>query len=392
LAVSSQKNCRLPTANCQPPTDMSHLYLHVPFCKQACHYCDFHFSTSQDKKGEMVRAMMKELEHRRSELPGQHLDTIYFGGGTPSVLSADELKFIFDSIDKHFSISPGAEITLEANPDDLTAAFLKALRSTPVNRLSIGIQSFRDEDLKMMNRAHTAPEAEASVKRAQDAGITNLTVDLIYGIPGLDEMSWQKNLDHVRELEVQHLSSYCLTVEPKTALARFVQSGKISPVDEQLASKHFQQLVQFAKENGFDHYEISNFAKKGFIAKHNSSYWFGEPYLGIGPSAHSFDGEKRRWNISNNAQYLHFISAGKTTYEEETLNENERYNEFVMTHLRTMWGVTLKEVPEEFQTHFKTEAEKWLASGDMENNANVFVLTEQGKLIADRIASDLFVV
>jgi oxygen-independent coproporphyrinogen-3 oxidase len=371
---------------------LSHLYLHIPFCKQACHYCDFHFSTSQDKKGEMVRAMMKELEKRRSELPGNNLDTIYFGGGTPSVLSADELKFIFDSIDQHFSISPQAEITLEANPDDLTAPFLKALRSTPVNRLSIGIQSFRDEDLKMMNRAHTAAEAEGSVKRAQDSGITNLTVDLIYGIPSLDEMSWQKNLDRVNALEVQHLSSYCLTIEPKTALARFVQSGKFAPVDEQLASTHFQQLVQFAKENDLDHYEISNFAKKGFIAKHNSSYWFGEPYLGIGPSAHSFDGEKRRWNVSNNAQYLHFISTGEKSYEEETLNEKERYNEFVMTHLRTMWGVSLKEVPEQFQAHFKTEAEKWLASGDMENNAAVFVLTEQGKLIADRIASDLFMV
>lgn len=336
--------------------------------------------------------MMKELEHRRSELPGKNLETIYFGGGTPSVLSADELKFIFDSIDKYFSISPSAEITLEANPDDLTPNFLKALRSTPVNRLSIGIQSFRDQDLKMMNRAHTASEAEASVKRAQDSGITNLTVDLIYGIPGLDEMSWQKNLDRVNELEVQHLSSYCLTVEPKTALARFVQIGKIAPVDDQLASKHFQQLVEFAKAHGFDHYEISNFAKKGFIAKHNSSYWFGDPYLGIGPSAHSFDGEKRRWNVSNNAQYLHLMSSGKTTYEEETLNEKERYNEYVMTHLRTMWGVTLKEIPEQFQAHFKTEAEKWLASGDMENKEGVFVLTEQGKLLADRIASDVFVV
>ncbi|CAN5841034.1 radical SAM family heme chaperone HemW [soil metagenome] len=340
----------------------------------------------------MVRAMMQELELRKSELPGKKLDTIYFGGGTPSVLSADELNFIFDSIDKFFSISPEAEITLEANPDDLTAKFLKELRSVPVNRLSIGIQSFRDEDLKLMNRAHSSSEADAAVKRAQDSGITNLTVDLIYGIPGLDEMSWQKNLDRINELGVQHLSSYCLTVEAKTALAQFVKSGKISPVDELLASKHFHQRVQCAKEYGFDHYEISNFAKQGFIAKHNSSYWFGEPYLGIGPSAHSFDGEKRRWNISNNPHYLNFIATGKNAYEEEVLNENERYNEFVMTHLRTMWGVTLKTLPENFQSHFKNETEKWIASGDMENNADVFTLTLQGKLIADRIASDLFVV
>lgn len=336
--------------------------------------------------------MMKELETRRSELPGKNLETIYFGGGTPSVLNADELKFIFDSIDQFFSISPGAEITLEANPDDLTTKFLKELRSTPVNRLSIGIQSFRDEDLKMMNRAHTSSEAESSVKRAQDSGITNLTVDLIYGIPGLDEMSWRKNLDKINALEIQHLSSYCLTVEPKTALAQFVKSGKFSPVDEAMAAQHFRLLTDFAAEYNFDHYEISNFAKKGFVAKHNSSYWFGEPYLGIGPSAHSFDGEKRKWNVSNNAKYLALISQNEKTYEEETLNDKERYNEMVMTHLRTMWGISLEKINEEFRAHFLLEAEKWIAEGDMENNKGTFILTTKGKLIADRIASDLFVI
>ncbi|HET6990409.1 MAG TPA: radical SAM family heme chaperone HemW [Bacteroidia bacterium] len=371
---------------------MSHLYLHIPFCKQACHYCDFHFSTTQNNKNEIVKALMKELELRKNEIPGKILETIYFGGGTPSQLSVDELKFIFDEIDKHFSISEKAEITLEANPDDLTANYLKALRSTPVNRLSIGIQSFRDEDLKLMNRAHTSKEAESVVMRAQDSDFTNLTVDLIYGIPSLDENAWQKNLDKINELGVQHLSSYCLTVEPRTALAQFVKSGKISPVDDELASRHFRQLVQFAKENKFDHYEISNFAKEGFIAKHNSSYWFGEPYLGIGPSAHSFDGQVRRWNVANNMQYLNFISTGKKAYEEEVLNENERYNEFVMTHLRTMWGVSSKELSENFRNYFLQEAEKWIASGDMQNQSGVFILTEQGKLIADRIASDLFVV
>jgi oxygen-independent coproporphyrinogen-3 oxidase len=340
----------------------------------------------------MVRAMMTELEKRKSELPGKNLDTIYFGGGTPSVLSGDELKFIFDSIDKHFSISPGAEITLEANPDDLTAKFLKELRTTPVNRLSIGIQSFRDEDLKMMNRVHNAAEAESAVKRSQDSGITNLTVDLIYGIPGLDETSWRKNLDKINELQIQHLSSYCLTVEPKTALAKFVKSGKIAPVDDALASQHFRLLTDFAAEYHFDHYEISNFAKQGFVAKHNSSYWFGEPYLGIGPSAHSFDGEKRRWNISNNMKYLDLVSKGEKTYEEETLNEKERYNEMVMTHLRTMWGISLEKINEEFRAHFLHEAEKWIAQGDMENKSGTFILTAKGKLIADKIASDLFVV
>jgi oxygen-independent coproporphyrinogen-3 oxidase len=371
---------------------MSHLYIHIPFCKQACHYCDFHFSTTQNNKGEIVKALMKELEIRKGELQGKTLETIYFGGGTPSQLSVDELKFIFDEINKHFSISEKAEITLEANPDDLSANYLKQLRQTPVNRLSIGIQSFRDEDLKLMNRAHTSKEAESVVMRAQDSGITNLTVDLIYGIPGLDEMAWQKNLDRINDLQVQHLSAYCLTVEPKTALAQFVKSGKISPVDDELASKHFHQLIQFAKENKFDQYEISNFAKSGFIAKHNSSYWFGEPYLGIGPSAHSFDGEVRRWNVSNNMQYLNLISTGKKAYGEEILNENEKYNEFVMTHLRTMWGISTLELAENFKTHFLDEAEKWVGSGHVVNQSGVFTLTENGKLIADRIASDLFVV
>ncbi len=333
---------------------------------------------------------MKELESRKSELPTNHLETIYFGGGTPSVLSGDELKFIFDSITKHFTISSNAEITLEANPDDLTPTFLKDLHETPVNRLSIGIQSFREEDLKMMNRAHTSSEAESAVKRAQDSGITNLTVDLIYGIPGLSEMDWRKNLDRVNELEVQHLSSYCLTVEPKTALAHFIKSGKFSPVDDELSAKHFQQLIEFATEHAFDHYEISNFAKKGFVAKHNSSYWFGKPYLGIGPSAHSFDGEKRKWNISNNMKYLDLISKNEKTFEEEILNEKERYNEMVMTGLRTMWGIKTEKIDEQFRLHFQIETEKWIASGDMENNSDTFTLTSKGKLIADRIASDLF--
>ena len=340
----------------------------------------------------MVQAMMKELERRKQELPGSTLETIYFGGGTPSVLSGDELKFIFDSIDKLFVIAPGAEITFEANPDDLDAKYIRALRTTPVNRLSIGIQSFRDEDLKMMNRAHNAQEAEASVKRAQDAGITNLTVDLIYGIPGLDENSWRKNLDEVNKLGVQHLSSYCLTVEPRTALAKFVKTGKVAPVDDALASKHFYQLLEFAAENKFQQYEISNFAKEGFIARHNSAYWFGEPYLGIGPSAHSFDGEKRRWNISNNMKYLDLISKNEKTFEEETLSEKERYNEMVMTGLRTIWGVKSNEIGEEFRAHFLDEAAKWIASGDLENDSGKFTLTTKGKLLADRIASDLFVV
>jgi oxygen-independent coproporphyrinogen-3 oxidase len=373
-----------------------HLYLHIPFCKQACHYCDFHFSTSQKNRKEVLSAMMKELGLRKDELQEKNLKTIYFGGGTPSQLSVDELKFIFDEIANHFSFSADAEITLESNPDDLSNGYLRELKSTPVNRLSIGIQSFRDEDLKMMNRAHNAKEAESVVLRAQDHGFENITVDLIYGIPGLDENAWKKNLEKINQLEVQHLSSYCLTVEPRTALARFVKTGKISPVDDELASKHFQILTQFAKENNFEHYEISNFAKKNFIAKHNSSYWFGEPYLGIGPSAHSFDGEVRRWNVSNNSEYVKLISGNKKTFEEESLTENEKFNEFVMIRLRTMWGISKTDLTNKFSekylSHFLKESEKWILSSDLQQISNVFSLTEKGKLLADRIASDLFVV
>ncbi len=375
---------------------MSHLYLHIPFCKQACHYCDFHFSTTQKNRMEMVRAMMKELELRKKELPGNELRTVYFGGGTPSQLSTDELEFIFGEIAKHFTIAAGAEITLEANPDDLSDDFLFALKSTPVNRLSIGIQSFRDEDLRLMNRAHSAAEAESAVRRAQEAGFTNLTVDLIYGLPGLDEASWIAHLEKVNALGVQHLSCYCLTVEPKTALAKFVQAGKVQAVNDEMASRHFHALLRFAEMHGFEQYEISNFAKAGFTAKHNSSYWFGEPYLGIGPSAHSFDGKMRRWNISNNPRYIELIRKGETTFEEELLTEQQRYNEFVMTGLRTKWGISISDVREKFGEGYVSallvNAAQWLASGDLLRSGDVFVLSAKGKLLADRIASDLFVV
>lgn len=340
--------------------------------------------------------MMKELELRKNELPGSELQTVYFGGGTPSVLSGEELNFIFSEIGKHFSIAENAEITLEANPDDLGENYLRELKATPVNRLSIGIQSFREEDLRMMNRAHTSQEAEACVKRAQDAGFTNLTVDLIYGIPGLTEEDWLLNLEKVKALGTQHLSAYCLTVEPRTALAHLVKSGKVRPVDEEQAARHFHVLVDFAEANGFQHYEISNFAKEGFVAKHNSSYWFGEPYLGIGPSAHSFRENTRRWNISNNAQYIKRISEGTLPFEEETLTAKERFNEFIMTRLRTHWGLPFSEVENRFGKaalqELKLQSRKWLNSGEMREENEVFFLTITGKLMADAIASDLFMV
>lgn len=341
-----------------------------------------------------MQAMLKELELRKGELPGKELQSVYFGGGTPSVLSQEELLSVFDAIAKDFSIAENAEVTLEANPDDLTPEYLAMLKRTPVNRLSIGIQSFRESDLRMMNRAHTVEEAEMVVKRAQDAGFTNLTVDLIYGIPGLSLEEWQQHLEKINALDVPHFSAYCLTVEPRTALAHLVKTGKVQPVDEELASQHFYALAEFAAAQGFEHYEISNLAKPGFIAKHNSSYWFGEPYLGIGPSAHSFDGTTRRWNVANNAQYLRAIAAGEKTFEEEQLNPKERFNEWVMTRLRTLWGLSPEEVMRQFGEEVFRELEKsarpWLLSGHLILANGALVLTVKGRLMADRIASDLF--
>jgi oxygen-independent coproporphyrinogen-3 oxidase len=373
-----------------------HLYLHIPFCKQACHYCDFHFSTSLKNKEDMVNAFVKEIGLRKGELPQVPLETIYFGGGTPSVLSDSDLGKIFEGINAHFDIRNDAEITLEANPDDLTAAKIKELRNSPVNRLSIGIQSFRDSDLKVMNRAHNANEAERSVKASQDAGITNITADLIYALPDQSLNDWRENIHKLIALDIPHLSSYCLTVEPNTALAKLVREGKIKSVPDQTASDHFKVLTEETAKAGFEHYEISNFAKEGFVAVHNSSYWKGEPYLGVGPSAHSFNGTTRRWNVSHNINYLKAIHEGKSAYQEEVLSTNERYNEFVMTGLRTKWGVNIDRVGElfgsDFKKHLLSSAESHISGGRMTRNSNTLTLTSDGKFLADGIASDLFIV
>jgi len=373
-----------------------HLYLHIPFCKQACHYCDFHFSTSMKNKEDMVNAIIAEIGMRKSELPSSPLETIYFGGGTPSLLSDSELGRIFDAISSDFDIQNDAEITLEANPDDLTAAKIKELRHSPVNRLSIGIQSFRDSDLKLMNRAHNSDEAERSVKISQDAGITNITADLIYALPRQSLNDWRENIHKLIALDVPHLSSYCLTVEPKTALAKFVRDGKIRTVPDQVAADHFKVLTEETAKAGFEHYEISNFTKPGFIARHNSSYWKGEPYLGVGPSAHSYDGRSRRWNVSNNISYLKSIFEKQPAWKEEILTDKERYNEFVMTGLRTKWGVNTDRVKllfgDEFQKNLLSSAEEHIRNGNVTLENKVLLLTESGKFLADGIASDLFLV
>lgn len=374
---------------------MAGLYIHIPFCRQACHYCDFHFSTTKKLFLPVYKALLLELEQRKTEFAaGTVFETIYLGGGTPSLLGAAEVQQLLDTVRLHYTVAPDAEITLEANPDDLTPEYLRALYAAGINRLSIGIQSFRDEDLQLMNRAHTAADAARVVEDAQAAGFSNITIDLIYGIPGLSNAAWDENISRALALNVPHISAYCLTVEPKTALAHFVSEGKINPVDDEAASAQFMHLLQRLRENGFVQYEISNFGRPGYFSRHNSSYWKGVPYIGIGPSAHSFDGTNRRWNVSNNPQYAAALRLNEPYSETEQLTHAQRYNEYVLISLRTMWGCAATELRarfgEELLAHFENEAAPFLASGDLLFHEGVYTLADKGKLYADHIASELF--
>ncbi len=388
---------------------MAGIYIHIPFCKQACHYCDFHFSTSLKNKDSFLKALKKEIVLQKEYLSpsyrttlstlrgeGGRINTIYFGGGTPSLLSQIELMDIFETLNKHFEISLDAEITLEGNPDDLTSKKIKELKGTPINRLSIGIQSFYDEDLKLMNRAHNSQEAISAVKGSQDKGFENITIDLIYGIPTLTNDKWKQNLRTAFDLEVKHISSYCLTVEPKTALAHLVKEGRIKNVDEQQSAEQFEMMLDEMRRNNFVQYEISNFCKDNFFSRHNSNYWLKENYLGLGPSAHSYNGYGRQWNISNNALYIQSLEKNKLNFEEETLTISQHYNEYVLTSLRTMWGTDLKYIEEYFGENYlvycNSEAEKHINCEEIKKERNKLFLTDKGKLFADKIASDLFFV
>lgn len=375
---------------------MAGIYIHIPFCKQACTYCNFHFSTSLKLKDEVMQAIMHELQMQKNYMNGAPIETIYFGGGTPSILSVDEIKQIFDHIYELYPVHELKECTLEANPDDLNAQYLKELRGTPVNRFSIGTQSFRDIDLRYMNRAHNAQEADYAIKAAQDAGFPNITIDLIYGTPGLTDADWKNNLAKVKELDIPHFSSYALTVEEGTALASNIKKKKAAPVDNEQSAGQFEILMEQAAVMGYEHYEISNLAKPGQYAVHNTNYWRGLPYLGIGPSAHSFDGKNRRWNIVNNALYAKSILMdNRLTYEEEILTRTEHLNEYIMTSLRTMWGCDLAKIEREHGSDALQEimrsAQEFLEKGMMLQKENKLVLTNKGKLFADRIAGDLFV-
>jgi oxygen-independent coproporphyrinogen-3 oxidase len=374
---------------------MAGIYLHIPFCKKACHYCDFHFSTSPQYKDQMLTALSQEMTLRKNYLAGEQIETIYLGGGTPSLLSADEIQVLIGGITDLFEVSPAAEITLEANPDDLNPQKVRELRQTLVNRLSIGVQSFFEEDLKWMNRAHSAGEAQSSIKRVQDAGFENITADLIYGYPLLSKPKWEQNIQQLIELNIPHISSYSMTVEPATALSAFIKKGEQKPMDEGQSAAQFLILMEQLIEAGFEHYEISNFSKPGLYSKHNSNYWEGTSYLGIGPSAHSFNGESRQWNISNNSKYIDQIGLKKIPAEIEILSTENRINEYIMTSLRTSKGMSLKKITERFGSDYSNEVRDGLESFADKNWINlkdqIVTLTTDGKLFADHIASELFI-
>ncbi|HNR09328.1 MAG TPA: radical SAM family heme chaperone HemW [Saprospiraceae bacterium] len=373
-----------------PFTGMAGLYIHIPFCKQACTYCNFHFSTNLKYTDELVTALHRELAQRKTFLPGRRISTIYFGGGTPSLLRAGQIKSLISDIQAWYEVDPEPEVTLEANPDDLNPLYLHQVREAGINRLSIGVQSFFDEDLKFMRRAHHSRQALDSIRMSREAGFENITIDLIYGIPGSSMDQWRQNLFQAFELEVPHLSCYALTVEPRTILSDWIKKGKAAVPEEEETIRQFEFLMEEAERRGWRHYEISNFAKAGFESRHNSSYWEGTEYLGIGPSAHSYREGERQWNVANNHLYLKALAEGLPHYESEQLSRENIYNEYILTRIRTAAGLDLFSVPESFRAHLVRCADKHLQQGHLEQEGNFYRLTRKGKFIADRVTVDLF--
>lgn len=372
---------------------MAGIYIHIPFCKQACHYCDFHFSIQMGKKEAMINALAKEILLRKIEFENDIVETIYFGGGTPSVLKASEIEFLIAKVYENYSLIDNPEITLEANPDDLSEGKIASLSESPINRLSIGVQSFFEEDLKLMNRAHNANEAEQCIKQAKKH-FQNISIDLIYGMPNMTNERWKQNIEKAISFQIPHISSYALTVEPNTALANFVKKGLVKPVDDEVAQQHFNILNDVLSAAGYSCYEISNFGKTGYFSKNNSAYWQQKKYIGIGPSAHSFDGIKRGWNINNNPKYIKAIEANELPMEVEILSKTDKYNEYIMTGLRTIWGVSLLKVVEEFGNKYKEyllqQADKYIEQHLLYLDDDTLLTTKNGKFLADGIASDLF--
>ena len=373
--------------------EASGIYIHIPFCKQACYYCDFHFSTSLKKKEELNACLIKEIEIRKEELNQSKIETIYFGGGTPSLLSTKEIEKLVNAVYQYHTVVEHPEITLEANPDDLSEEKIIELSKSPINRLSIGVQSFFEHDLKLMNRAHNASEAKKCLRLATKY-FKNISVDLIYGIPDCTNEQWMVNIATALSFGIPHISSYALTVEPKTALANFIQKGIIKNVDDEKAQEQFHILIDELEKANFVHYETSNFGKEGFFSKNNSAYWLGKPYLGIGPSAHSFSGNQRSWNVRNNAKYIKTIQQNQLPIEREILSKTDRYNEYIMTGLRTIWGVSINKISKDFGAHFaaylENQSKKYINEELLYIENQILKTTKKGKFLSDGIASDLF--
>jgi oxygen-independent coproporphyrinogen-3 oxidase len=375
---------------------LSGIYIHIPFCKQACNYCDFHFSTSLKLKSNLIESILAEIDLRHSYLKNKNIETIYFGGGTPSLLSEKELFLILEKIFKNYNVSSNAEISLEANPDDLSVEKLKELKRLEINRLSIGLQSFNNEELIWMNRAHTAMDSEASVKRSQDKGFENISIDLIYGSKFSNLTNWKKTLDKAIALGVKHISSYNLTIEDKTKLGHDLKVKKEVAIDDEKSSELFLEMIDRLEKNNFTQYEISNFGKENYFSNHNSNYWKGIEYIGFGPSAHSFDGVSRQWNISNNSLYIKNVTDKNETYfEKEILSESDQFNEYILTSLRTIWGIDVVVLKNKFNSEifnsFNEKIKTYISSDMVAFSNNKYVLTSNGKLFADKIASELFV-
>ena len=376
--------------------NLASIYIHIPYCRQKCTYCNFHFRITQNDKQEMLESIKKEIKMRNSYLNNSKITSVYFGGGTPSILNKVEIKSIMNTIYNNFQLDINSEITLECNPDDLDKKKLLELKEIGINRLSIGIQSFDDADLKFMNRSHNSKEALNCIKLAKESGFDNITIDLIYGLPNQSNENWKKNLRQMLALEIQHFSAYSLTVEPKTKLKHLIDKKILKPLDDKVTVKHFDTLLEIAIKNNFIHYEISNFGKEGFFSKHNTAYWKNKHYLGIGPSAHSFNGSSRRWNVASNKQYIEKVKADGLYFEVEQLSNTQRYNEYIFTSLRTIWGVELDYINNRFGkdplNYFKKQVITWQNQEKIKQQGNNYTLTKKGKLYADAIASDLFIV
>lgn len=375
---------------------MAGIYIHIPYCKQLCHYCDFHKKLLSGEKDKLLRAIKKEILLQKEYLHNEEIETIYFGGGTPTVLSVEDISSLLDQVRNIHQIAKEAEITIEANPDDLTQEYLTNLKRTPVSRLSIGVQSFSDKELKLLHRRHSAEQAVFSVTMARDQGFNNISIDLMYGIPGTKTTQWETNLEEALKLNIQHISAYLLAIKNKTHFAKLLKKGEIISSDEEVSIEQFQLLIDRLEENGFLHYEISNFCKEGFFSRHNSNYWKQVKYLGLGPSAHSFNGRSRQWNISENTKYIASIESGKIPCKREQLDNRKRYNDYILVSLRTMWGIDMKYLEENFSKEARdfcfSLSKRFIEYGMLARKGENLILTRQGKFIADNIISELLMI